>query len=180
MITLPYLLRVLGPEKYGLLNFAAAFIGYFGVITDYGFNLSIPREISIHREAKEKISEIFSSVIIIKSGFFLFGIIVLIILTSMIPLFNANQEIYLLTYLSVLGQVLFPHWYFQGIERMHFISVISISIRACSVTAIFLFIKTAEDLLLLIFINGITAVSIGIVSLMVVFIKFSLFVKWQK
>ncbi|HNS26312.1 MAG TPA: oligosaccharide flippase family protein [Methanobacteriaceae archaeon] len=68
LVTFPYLTRVLGPEKYGLVAFALAFIGYFQILTDYGFNMSATREISIHREDEERVSRIYSSVLATKAS----------------------------------------------------------------------------------------------------------------
>jgi PST family polysaccharide transporter len=39
-ITIPYLIRILGTEKFGLTVFASAMMQYLAVFTDYGFNFT--------------------------------------------------------------------------------------------------------------------------------------------
>lgn len=59
LITVPYLVRVLGPGKYGLVAFAMAFVQYFVMFTDYGFNLTATRNISVSRDDPGRYQEYF-------------------------------------------------------------------------------------------------------------------------
>jgi PST family polysaccharide transporter len=61
LITLPYLVRVLGADKFGLVAFAHALMQYFIIVTDYGFNLSATRDIAASRDNMLKVSQIFST-----------------------------------------------------------------------------------------------------------------------
>lgn len=46
---MPYLFRVLGVEKFGLIAFSYALITFFNVIVDYGFTLSGTREVALNQ-----------------------------------------------------------------------------------------------------------------------------------
>ena len=174
IITLPYLVRVLGPEKYGLVNFATAFAAYFTIITDYGFNLSATQEISVNRENPNRISEIFSSVFTIKMLLFGFSGLIFFVIVSVVPIFKDNLILFVVTFLSVLGTALFPLWFYQGIERMKYILIISVSVRFVTTILIFVIVNTESDFIKYAGLNTLTQFVIGIIGLQFALNKFGL------
>ena len=172
LVTLPYLVRVLGPEKYGLIAFAQAFIGYFQILTDYGFNLSATREISINRENKEKISEIFSSVMIIKFFLLLVSFVLMSATIFSFGKFRQNWLIYYLTFGMVLGQTLFPIWFFQGMEKMKYITFLNILSKFIFTVATFAFIRRASDFLYVPLLNSSGFIISGIISIWLIVTNF--------
>ena len=168
LITLPYLVRILGPEKYGLIAFAQGFIQYFNILTDYGFNLSATKEISIYRDNKEKISEIFSSVMIIKFGLMIISFLILSFLVFTIPKFKNDWLVYFFTFGMVFGNVLFPVWFFQGMERMKYITILNIVAKGIFTICIFIFIRKMADYLYVPLINSMGFLIAGGLSLRIV------------
>jgi polysaccharide transporter, PST family len=178
LITFPYLTRVLGPEKYGLIAFATAFVAYFGMLTDYGFGLSASREISIHRSNKDQLSKIFSSVIFTKLLMMIVSFLVLSLIILSIGSFRANWILYLFAFGMVVGNFLLPTWFFLGMEKMRYISILNIGTSIIFTVSIFIFVRNSADYLYVPLINSIGAIVIGIIGMRIVLkdfnIKFSI------
>lgn len=144
LVTLPYLVRTLGPENYGRLVFAQALVAYFDLLIDYGFNISATREIAIHRDDEDKLAAVFSATFIAKlllllGGFATFGLLVLTI-----PTLRSEAPLYLAAFLLVVGNALFPAWLFQGMEAMKYITVLNAGAKIAAAAAIFLFVRDSS------------------------------------
>ena len=168
LVTLPYLVRVLGPEKYGLIAFTMAFIGYFTVFVDYGFNLSATREIARQRDNPAKVAEIFSVVMSIKIVFMLAGFVLMSAIAAAWPALGAERTLCTVAYLAVAGSVLFPVWFFQGMEDMRTITIISIVARILVVMAIFGLVKQESDYVLAAALQAGTMVIAGLAGLVII------------
>lgn len=172
LITIPYVVRVLGAEKFGLVSFIAAFVGYFTLLTDYGFNFSATRSISIHRENHSLVAEILISVYTIKTILFIVSSFIFIILIYFVPVFMAEKELCIVSYLSVVGALLMPQWYFQGISKMSVITWITFFVRMLVVIMVFALVKEENDYKTYALLNSAGSAFIGLLAVSFVLKKF--------
>lgn len=171
LLTYPYLIRVLGKETYGIIIFAQAVVGYFAILVGFGFNISATKEISIHRDNKEKINEIVSSTLIIKGGLCLLSVLLFFgVLMFIEESKNYNLLFYLTLYLCVY-EWLFPIWYFQGIEKMKYITYLNVISRSVFLILIFVLIKNEADYLYFPIVSGVGAILASVLALYIVFKK---------
>ncbi|MDR1879776.1 MAG: oligosaccharide flippase family protein [Tannerellaceae bacterium] len=177
-ITYPYLIRVLGTELYGSIVFVQAVIAYFSIIINYGFEASATKDISVHRDNKAKIAEIVSSAYIIKGALWLALLLILLASVNVFPGFRAYKLLYLFTFLATFYELLFPVWYFQGLEKMRYITLINLLVKSISLVAIFIFIRQKEDYLFVPLLNGAGAFLGGVIAWYFVFIKDKIAFLW--
>lgn len=144
-ITLPYIIRVLGKDGYGIIVFALSLINYFSSVTQYSFNLTGTRFIAKYKSSKLKIDYIFSVVLSVRTILCFLSSIVIILIVFFIPLFRENLIIYLLWIPHLWGLALFPSWFFQGMEKMKYITFINVSIKVLFTLSVFIFIKTPSQ-----------------------------------
>ncbi len=173
-LILPYLIRVIGPEKFGLIAFAQAFVQYFMILTDYGFSLSATRQISLCGENKKKTCEIFSSVMTVKFLLAALSFLIFLAVIHFVPRFRADHLVYLYTFPSVIGNTLFPTWFFQGKEKMAYITRINIVGGIFYTGGIFLLIREPGDYLYAPLLTSMFFLITGILGLYVAFKKFRL------
>lgn len=145
LLTLPWLTRVLGPSGFGRLAFCVAVTSYFALIVDYGFNLSATRQIALHWDDRAGRSTVFWNTIIVKGLLACAGLPCLLLLTLCVHKLAAERTLLLINYLTVVGTVLTPVWYFQGTERQTVLSGITVAVRLLSVPAVFLLVRSRTD-----------------------------------
>ena len=165
LITLPYQSRVLGVEKFGLVYFAYAFMAYFMILTDFGFGLSATREIAVNRHNKNNLSNIFSSVTILKLSLVLVSYILLVIITFFVPKIHDNWLIFQLSFLMVLGNAIYPVWFFQGMERMKYITFLNILSKVVFLILIFIFVKKSDDYIIVPLLNSLGFLVAGVIGM---------------
>jgi len=180
LITFPYLVRTLGIEMFGLVMFAQAFMVYFSMLADYGFNLSGTREISTNRKSLRRVEQIFSSIMLARFGLIIVGFLIMNVIVFSFEKFAVNWLLYYLTYAMVVGNALFPIWFFQGMEKMKYITVLSLIAKLFFTLSIFVVVHHPEDYLYVPLLNSLGYVSVGFMALWVIRRDFNIVIKPQK
>lgn len=144
-ITYPYLSRVLGMELYGLVLSAQMLSSYATIIVKFGFDSVSARHISINRDSKEKLSEIMSSILTMRGGLWIISFILYMIVVLIVPIYREHFLLFLFSFGLTLNVLLFPQFFFQGIEKMKYITFISVGIQVLFVVLTFFVIKEPSD-----------------------------------
>ena len=145
IITTPYISRVLGAENIGIYSYTYSIVSYFILFGSLGVALYGKREIAyVQQDVKER-SKVFWEIL-------LFRMITIFIATIAYVFFFMNFQLeykvyYIILILEVIAAGLDISWFLQGLEEFKKTVTRNIIVRILSVTAIFVFVKTQDDLI---------------------------------
>ena len=174
IVAFPFLIKILGTNNYGLMVFVESIIIYFQIIINFGFDITATKQISINRDNPEKLNEIVSSIYIIKMILFLISILLISIITYFFEILSSNRILVLFTLWKCFYEILFPFWFFQGIEKMRYIAFLNILSKTFYIILIFSLIESKEDLVMVPAINLLSVITFGLIAQWIVFYKFKI------
>jgi O-antigen/teichoic acid export membrane protein len=164
-ITLPFLARVLGVEVFGKVAFVQVLMTFFIIVTEYGFSWSATLGVAASRNNRDAVTSIFTATW--AAQWILLGacLIVIGLMVALIPLLRGNAPLHLMGALLVIGNVLFPLWLLQGLERMREVAIIQIAGRLAAIPLMFIFIRGPDDALMALALIGLGPLLAGLISI---------------
>ena len=154
LITMPYLIRTVGLELYGLSAFALSLAIYFGAIMQFGFGVSAVREVATHRNDIKKLSSIYSETLSVSILLTLICLAIFSCLVINIDELYKYRHLYLYSFFFISMQSLFPVWFFQGMEEMKYITYINLLSRLFFLVSLLILITEPKDYYLVPLLNG--------------------------
>ena len=145
LFTFPYLIRVLGIEGFGFFSLLQTFIVYFDLLVSFGFGLTATKRISANILDVSMIKKIIVAVYVIKAILFAISFVIFIA-CSFTPYLEGHIYLFPLASFYLLGNLLFPDWYFQGIQKMKNITFITLISKAISLLLIIILVKEKTDI----------------------------------
>jgi O-antigen/teichoic acid export membrane protein len=173
LITIPYIVRIVGTEKFGIISFIQAVIYYFFIVVDYGFDISGTQKIAQQRDSQNKLNTIFSSILIIKILLMLFSIVVLYILSIFFQEIREYYLIYIFSFLLIPAQMLLSLWFYTAMENTKYLNYVNVVNRILYLFGIFFLIKTEQDFYLIPAVHSFSLLIAGVCSIIIIYKVFN-------
>lgn len=145
LLTFPYVTRVLGPTNLGICNFVDSIINYFLLLSMLGIGVVGVREIAKAKNDQKKLSQVFSSLVLLNLISTILALVILFVCVLYIPMFQEYREMMWVGALKILFNTLLIEWFFKGLEDFRYITIRSIIVRTIYVVCVFIFVRSADD-----------------------------------
>lgn len=169
LIIIPIVLKTVGDENYGRYVYSFAIIQYLKLIVNYGFQFTGTRDIARVAGNLKETSKLSSEILILRIILAFFSSVILIGIGFY---YQQDKWLYFWGCGTLFGFALQSTWFFQGIQKMHIISLVILSSKIIVIVLIVFFIKDKEDYIYLNLIDSIGYLGSGLMSCLIIRYRF--------
>ncbi|SDP57112.1 polysaccharide transporter, PST family [Ralstonia sp. 25mfcol4.1] len=145
LLLLPYLGKVLGVKEFGVLAYCQAIMQYLMLLTDYGYNLTATRLVSLHRNEPDALNRVYSSTTSGRVALMLGALLLLLGGIAFVPDIRQHWAVFAAASVGLIANALTPLWLFQGLERMKALVLPTFASKAISLICVVSLVKGDGD-----------------------------------
>ena len=183
LITIPYIIRVVGIENYGIISLANGVANYIRVGVDYGWNiLGIQYVARAGNDAKKR-GEIVSAILSQQLFLVLVGGLILGAAVLLFPKLQREYLVFILAYGLVPGNMLILTWFYVGAEQVKDLNYIFLSSKLLYVLTIFFLLRPLNNFVWVAVFNSGSLIVAGLASVVLLRFKYGIKVRlygWKK
>ncbi|MFN3412631.1 MAG: flippase [Thermoanaerobaculum sp.] len=145
LITLPYVVRVLGARGFGVVAFAQSFVSYVNVMVDFALTLSGTRAVAQCAHDREQSSQVVANALALRLALAIAFFPVVMVLCHSFAAFREAKAIILILYATAFATALSASWVFLAFEAMWLLARINFVINVAVIVGIFALVRSPED-----------------------------------
>lgn len=178
LLIYPFLISALGAENYGEYVFAMSVVSFLMTFVSFGFDFPAVKAIAQNTNDQQLKSEVLSKVFTAKVYLESIALGFFAILVAFVPVMRENWLLLVLCFPNTLTNIIFPNWYYQGMQKMRIVTYIQLGFKVLSLPLIFWLVANPGDAWIFALISTLSNVAGGVVAAAMVRFKEGLQIRW--
>jgi O-antigen/teichoic acid export membrane protein len=178
MVTLPIISRIIGPENYGVINYIFAYVYYFVLFINAGFDLYGIRNVVNARGDMQEINRIVSRILVAKTYILVACALVFAVLLLAVPQLSSQKLVSVFAFLYCIGWVINPSWVYHAMQETRRFAIFSFVSKLCFSIAIVLAIRERSDYVYHPLITSLSHVAVSFFSLRYALKRYGIGLSW--
>lgn len=145
LLSVPIISRIIGPDKFGAINYVAAFVTYFTILIGYGFNLTATRRIAVDPDNQKLRNTVFSEVFYCQAILLFVSVAIFSGLVFTVPNLASDKKLAYVSILFCVSTVLTQNWLFQAMRALSKIAILNLSGKFIYLISVLVIIESEED-----------------------------------
>lgn len=145
LLYLPIVSRIIGPDKFGVINYATSFVYYFYLVISYGFDLSATRRLAKDADNVEFRRIVFSEVFYSQIFLLLLSTGMFLCFLYIVPPLAAEKEVAIFSFSICIATTLTQNWMFQAMQDLPKVAILNFVSKLLFTVFVLMVIRQKQD-----------------------------------